>query len=215
MLGKISTLRAVEKNRVVAVIRGKDYNEIFKIVKGVIEGGINIIEITFTIPNADMVIEKLCEAFKHETSVLIGAGTVLDSETARIAILRGAKFIVSPYFNEDSAKLCNRYGIPYMAGAMTIKEVVKAMEYGVDIVKLFPGSAYGPSIIKDIKGPLPQAQIMPTGGVSIENVDTWITNGAVAVGIGSVLNNAYNSGGQAEVTEVARRFIKKLNNIKS
>ena len=138
--------------------------------------------------------------------LIIGAGTVLDSETARIAILAGAEYIVSPCFDEATAKLCNRYQVPYMAGCMTIGEIVRAMEAGVDIVKLFPGSAFGPDFIKAIKAPLPQANIMPTGGVSLENVDQWIKNGVIAVGAGGKLA----SGTSEEITATAKAFVAKV-----
>ncbi len=112
------------------------------------DGGIDAIEIAFTVPGAHKVIEALVE---FGDSLLVGAGTVLDSETARVAILAGAKYIVSPSFNLDTAKLCNRYQIPYMPGCMTLTEMVTAMEAGADIIKVFPGSAFGPSFIKAIK----------------------------------------------------------------
>ena len=126
------------------------------------DGGIGPIEITFTVPGAHKVIEALTEEFGDE--LLVGAGTVLDSETARIAILAGARYIVSPGFSLETAKLCNRYQIPYMAGCITLTEMITAMEAGVDVIKVFPGSAFDPDFIKAIKGPLPQAVLMPTGG---------------------------------------------------
>ena len=119
--------------------------------------------------------------------IILGAGTVLDSETARIAILSGAEFIVSPHFNPEVTKVCNRYRKASMAGILTITEAVSAMEAGVDVLKLFPGDLFGPAFIKDIRGPLPYVQIMPTGGVSAENAGEWIKAGAVAVGAGSSL----------------------------
>ena len=124
---------------------------------------------------------------KYGDSIILGAGTVLDSETARIALLSGAEFIVSPHFNPEVTRLCNRYRKASMAGILTITEAVEAMEAGVDILKLFPGDLFGPAFIKDIRGPLPYAQIMPTGGVSAENAGDWIRAGAVAVGAGSSL----------------------------
>ena len=118
---------------------------------------------------------------------IIGAGTVLDPYTARIAMLSGAQFIVSPHFDPEIAVICNRYRCPYFAGVMTVTEAISAMDAGVDILKLFPGSAFGPSFIKALHGPLPQARIMPTGGVSLDNVADWIKSGAVAIGVGSDL----------------------------
>lgn len=206
---KYNTLKRIQDLGVVAVVRGKNKDEAIKISEASIKGGINVIEVTFTTPKAHSVIEELSDRYTEEKAI-IGAGTVLDSETARIAILNGAKFIVSPNFKKEIAMLCNRYKIPYMSGCMTINEVVTAMEYGVEIVKLFPGGAYGPSIIKDILGPLPQASIMPTGGVSLDNIDKWINNGCVAVGIGSALYKSAENGNFETIETVAKQFVDKV-----
>lgn len=209
MIGKIETLKKIIDVGVVAVVRAENEDMAEKISKACMEGGINAIEVTFTVPNADKVISSLKEKFKSD--LVVGAGTVLDSETARIAILAGSEYIVSPGFDLETAKLCNRYQIPYMAGCMTITEIIKAMEAGVDIIKLFPGSAYGPSIVKDIKAPLPQAPIMPTGGVSLENVHEWINNGCVAVGVGGKLIEGAKTGDYKQVTEMAKKFVERVN----
>lgn len=153
---------------VVAVVRAESSEQAVKIADACLKGGISAIEITFTVPGAADVIKDLVANYKNG-EMIIGAGTVLDSETARIAILAGAQYIVSPSFNAETVKLCNRYQIPIMAGCMTIKkEVVDAMEAGTDIIKLFPGEALGASFVKALKGPLPQAPVMPTGGVALE-----------------------------------------------
>lgn len=169
----------------VAVVRGETVEEANAIVEKCIDGGIKAIQLTFTVPFAHRVIEEL--ARKYGDQIILGAGTVLDSETARIAILSGAQFIVSPNFNPEVTRLCNRYRKASMAGILTIGEAVSAMEAGVDVLKLFPGDLFGPAFIKDIKGPIPYAQIMPTGGVSVDNAADWIRAGAVAVGAGSSL----------------------------
>jgi 2-dehydro-3-deoxyphosphogluconate aldolase/(4S)-4-hydroxy-2-oxoglutarate aldolase len=142
--------------------------------------------------------------------MILGAGTVMDPETARIAILSGAQYVVSPYLNIDTVKLCNRYRIPVMPGAMTIKEVVEGMEAGADIIKIFPGELFGPRIIKAIKGPLPQAQLMPTGGVDLDNVQEWIKAGAAAVGAGSSLTSGAKTGDYASITRKAKEFVAKI-----
>lgn len=160
--------------------------EAIRISDACLEGGCPSIELTFTVPGAHKVIEALANKYNNG-EMLLGAGTVLDSETARQAILSGANFVVSPGFNLEAARLCNRYRIPYMPGCMTITEVLTAMEAGADIVKIFPADLFGPTIIKDIRGPLPHAKMMPTGGVDVDNVDQWIKAGAVAVGAGSSL----------------------------
>lgn len=164
----------------VAVVRASSAEEAIRISDACLEGGCPSIELTFTVPGAHKVIEELAKRYPNG-EMLLGAGTVLDSETARIAILSGANFVVSPGFNLDAAKLCNRYRVPYMPGCVTITEVLTAMEAGCDIVKIFPADLFGPTIIKDIKGPLPHAKMMPTGGVDVDNVDQWIKAGAVGI----------------------------------
>jgi 2-dehydro-3-deoxyphosphogluconate aldolase/(4S)-4-hydroxy-2-oxoglutarate aldolase len=139
--------------------------------------------------------------------MVIGAGTVLDPETARVAILAGAQFLVSPALSPETARLSNRYQIPYMPGAATAREVVEAMECGAEIIKVFPGETLGPAFIKAIQAPLPQASLMPTGGVSLENARTWIAAGAVALGVGGNLIAGAKTGDYASITGLARRFI--------
>ena len=201
---KYEVLKRIEEVGVVAVVRAENSEKAKKIALACMEGGIDSIEITFTVPGAHKVIESLTEEFGDR--LLVGAGTVLDSETARIAILAGAKYIVSPGFDLETAKLCNRYQVPYMAGCMTITEMIKAMEAGVDVLKVFPGSAFGPSFVKAIRGPLPQAVLMPTGGVSIDNVDQWIKNGCIAVGVGGNLTK----GSSEDMTNAAKEFVAKV-----
>ena len=158
---------------VVAVVRANSSEQAMKIADACIEGGIPAIELTFTVPHADKVIADLAAKYTHG-EIILGAGTVMDPETARIAILAGAQFVVSPYFNPETVKLCNRYRVACMPGAMTIKEIVSAMESGADIVKVFPGDLFGPKIIKDVRGPIPYAKLMPTGGVDVSNVADWV-----------------------------------------
>lgn len=205
---KYEVLQRIEEVGVVAVVRAENSEQAKKIALACMEGGIDSIEITFTVPGAHKVIESLTEEFGDR--LLVGAGTVLDSETARVAILAGAKYIVSPGFDLETAKLCNRYQIPYMAGCMTITEMIKAMEAGVDVIKVFPGSAFGPSFIKAVLGPLPQAVLMPTGGVSIDNVDQWIKNGCIAVGVGGNLTK----GTSEEMTKAAKEFVAKVKEVR-
>lgn len=205
MLKKFETINKIIDVGVVAVVRTETVDEAIRISKACIQGGVSAIEVTYTVPGATEVIKSLRETIPAE-DLIIGAGTVLDSQTARIAILAGAEYIVSPYFDEETAKLCNTYQIPYMPGCMTITEMVKAMSLGCDIIKLFPGSAFGPDFIKAVKGPLPQVNIMPTGGVSPENVDKWIKNGVVAVGAGGKLA----SGPSEEITATAKLFVEKV-----
>ncbi|WP_243661140.1 bifunctional 2-keto-4-hydroxyglutarate aldolase/2-keto-3-deoxy-6-phosphogluconate aldolase [Miniphocaeibacter halophilus] len=201
---KFEVIQRIEKVGVVAVIRATSTEEAKRISLACMAGGIDAIEITYTVPGATKVIEELTNEFGDD--LLVGAGTVLDSETARTAILAGAKYIVSPAFDLESAKLCNRYQIPYMPGCMTLTEMIKAMEAGADVIKVFPGSAFGPDFVKAVKGPLPQAVLMPTGGVSIDNVDKWIKNGCIAVGVGGNLTK----GTSDEMTNSAKEFVGKV-----
>lgn len=198
---KHDILNQIEKVGVVAVVRAENKEKAIEISEACMAGGISAIEVTFTVPNADQVIATLVDTFGLD--LLVGAGTVLDAETARIAILAGAQYIVSPGFDEATAKLCNRYQIPYMPGCMTITEMIRAMEFGASVIKVFPGSAFGPSFIKSIKGPLPQADLMPTGGVNLDNVGEWIKNGCVAVGVGGNLTK----GSKEDMTLAAKQFV--------
>ena len=135
---------------------------------------------------------------------------LMDPETARMAILSGAQYVVSPYFNGDTVRLCNRYRVACMPGAMSIAEVVAGMEAGADIIKVFPGELFGPKILKSIHGPIPQAELMPTGGVSLDNVAEWIAAGAVAVGAGGSLTAGAKTGDYGKITETARQFVEKI-----
>lgn len=177
-MNRVRTIMKLAQQGVVAVIRADSKEQGLKIVDAVKKGGIKMLEITMTVPGAIDIIKELAEHYKNE-DVVIGAGTVLDAETARACILAGAKYIVSPSFNADVIKLCNRYRILVMPGAMTVKEAVEGLEAGAEIIKIFPGSVFGPQIIKAFKGPIPQGNFMPTGGVNLGNVKEWIKSGAI------------------------------------
>lgn len=207
---KIKVLKALEKCGVVAVVRGNTKEVGVKISEACINGDVKAIEVTFTNKFANDIIKELCEKYEKFEDVVIGAGTVLDSETARLAILAGAKYIVSPSFNEETAKLCNRYKVPYIPGVMTINEIVKAHENGVDVVKVFPGSAFGPAYVGAIKGPLPYASVMVTGGVNLENIDLWKKAGVDLIGIGGELNTLGENGKFEEITELCSEYVKKF-----
>ena len=210
MIEKIRTLNKITDVGVVAVVRANSIEEAEKISAACIEGGISAIEVTFTVPGADKVIASLKEKFSEE-ELVVGAGTVLDAETARAAMLAGAKYIVSPAFDLETAKICNRYKVPYLPGIMTINEIITAHEAGVDFVKLFPGSAFGQGYDTAIKGPRPYAIIMETGGVNIDNIDSWIKAGVDAVGIGGELNKLGEEGKFEEITAVCEQYMAKLN----
>ena len=185
-----------------------------RIAQACIEGGCAGIELTYTTPGVNTIIEKMAKEYDN-TDFIIGAGTVMDSETARMAILSGAQYVVSPYFNSDTVRICNRYRVACMPGAMSIAEVVAGMEAGADIIKVFPGELFGPQILKSIHGPIPQAELMPTGGVSLNNVEEWIKAGAVAVGAGGSLTAGAKTGDYAKITDTARRFVEKIQSARS
>jgi 2-dehydro-3-deoxyphosphogluconate aldolase / (4S)-4-hydroxy-2-oxoglutarate aldolase len=204
---KWHVINEIVKQKVVAVLRGNSSEQVEQFAKQCIAGGMKTIEITFTVPNAITCIERLVEQYADDPEVVIGAGTVLDAETARLAILAGAQFVVTPYLNEEVAKVCNRYQVPILPGAMTIKDVVAALECGADIIKLFPGEVAGPKMISAIKGPIPQANLMPTGGVNLDTIHEWFAKGAVAVGIGSDLTKeAIQTGDYERIAEKARAY---------
>jgi 2-dehydro-3-deoxyphosphogluconate aldolase/(4S)-4-hydroxy-2-oxoglutarate aldolase len=207
---RLEMIRKISDAGIVAVIRATSKEEGIKIVEAVKKGGITALEITMTVPGAVEIIKELSEIYKDDEDMLIGAGTVLDPETARACILAGAKYIVSPSLNVETVKLCNRYRIAVMPGVMTVKEAIEALELGVEIIKVFPGNAFGPAIISSFKGPLPQANFMPTGGVSLGNVKEWINAGAVAVGTGGDLTKGAKTGDYELVTEIAAKFVEAV-----
>jgi 2-dehydro-3-deoxyphosphogluconate aldolase/(4S)-4-hydroxy-2-oxoglutarate aldolase len=206
---KLKVLSKVIESGLVAIVRTNSSDQAARIAEACARGGAAAIEITFTVPGATAVIEDLAKKYASG-EILIGAGTVLDPETARIAILAGAQYIVSPSVSPETARLCNRYQIPYMPGACTMREIVDAMECGADIVKLFPGETLGPAFVKAVKGPLPQASLMPTGGVTVDNVAEWIKAGAVAVGVGGSLTAGAQSGNFQLITHTAKQFIERI-----
>lgn len=209
MIKKIKTLTNLINEAFVLVLRTNTKDEGIETAKAAIKGGCNIIEVTFTIPNADKVIEELIKDKNEE--VVIGAGTVLDAETARIAILAGAEFIVSPSFDKETATLCNRYGIPYIPGCFTPREIKEARECGSDVIKLFPGSAFKPTIVKDIKAPIKGIAVMASGGVSFENMDEWFNNSCDIVSIGSAIIKLKEP---AKIEAETRKYIERVKKLR-
>jgi 2-dehydro-3-deoxyphosphogluconate aldolase / (4S)-4-hydroxy-2-oxoglutarate aldolase len=203
---KVRILTRIVDSGLVAVIRSESPDQAMRIAGACAEGGVAALEITFTVPGAARVIAELAKRYEPE-EIAIGAGTVLDPETARVAILEGAQFVVSPALNVETARMANRYQVPYMPGAGSIREIVEAMECGADIIKVFPGEMLGPAFVKAVQGPLPQASLMPTGGVSLENAHAWIEAGSVALGVGGHLTAGAKTSDYASITAIARRFI--------
>ena len=203
---KLAVLSRVLESGLVAIVRTDSPEQAARIAEACAEGGVAALEVTFTVPGASGVIESLAKRYKPE-QMSIGAGTVLDPETARIALLAGAQFLVSPALSADTARLANRYQIPYLPGVATPREVIEAMECGCEILKVFPGETLGPAFVKAVKAPLPQASLMPTGGVSLDNAGEWIAAGAVAVGVGGNLTAGAKTGDYASITALAKRFL--------
>jgi len=214
MMSKIENLKRIEESGIVAVVRAESSEQAIKIAEAVKAGGIQAIEITMTVPGAVGVIRDLAQTYK-KNEILIGAGSVLDVETARICLLAGAEYIVSPAFDIETIKLCNRYQKIVIPGAMSETEVLRAMEAGADVVKIFPAELFGPKIIEAIKGPLPQAPLLPTGGVNLNNVDQWIIAGSFAVGVGGALTGGAKKGDYDEVKRTAIEFINKIKSTKN
>ena len=192
----------------VGIVRANSAQAAVQIAEACIAGGITALEVAFTTPDTLGVLRALRQ--RHGDEVLLGAGTVLDTETARAAILAGAQFIISPGVNVETITLCQRYQVLSMPGAMTPTEIVTALQAGADIVKVFPAEMFGPAYIKALRAPLPQAPLMPTGGVTVENLHAWFASGAVAVGIGSSLSGPGATGDYAAVTARAQAFVAQM-----
>lgn len=217
---KLRLLQQMQECGVVAVLRADSAEQVVEMAKQAIAGGIKVIEITMTVPGALQAMEQLSEMYSSDPNsdkpfAIIGAGTVLEASTARACILAGAEFVVGPSLQADTVKMCNLYRIPILPGVMTIADVQHALELGVDVVKLFPGNLYDPSIIKTMKGPMPQANFMPTGGVNVSNLGEWIKGGAFAVGIGSDLTKeAVATGDMTCVKRQAERYMEAYYKVK-
>ncbi|WP_054735974.1 bifunctional 2-keto-4-hydroxyglutarate aldolase/2-keto-3-deoxy-6-phosphogluconate aldolase [Lentilactobacillus parafarraginis] len=210
-MNRLNSLKKIVAAGIIAVVRADTPEKAEAISKAAIKGGVTGIELTFTVPHADQVIGKLTEELPNG---VIGAGTVLDTTSARLAIMAGAGYIVSPTFDADIAKLCNLYQVPYLPGCSTMREMQNALEAGSDIIKLFPASVAGPGMIKAVNAPFPQLNIMPTGGVNLDNLDQWFAAGAVCVGAGGNLVGPGETGDYDGVTENAKKYIKKFNEIR-
>ena len=208
-MNKTEVLKTIRDIGIIPVVRAQSADEAMQAIDAIREGGISILEITMTVPGAIGVIEQVCARYGAEA--VVGAGTVLDAETARACILAGARFVVSPSLNVETIEMCSRYGIAVMPGALTPTEVVQAWSAGADFVKVFPaGAVGGASYIKSLKAPLPQIELVPTGGVSLKTAADFIKAGASALGVGADLVDvkAIREGQQSVITERAREFVR-------
>ena len=203
-------MNVMKKNYIFAVIRGKNENDGYEIAKASVAGGIKNIELTFSTPNAAEVIKKIADEYEEDDSVVVGAGTVMTVDAAKKAHDSGAKFLVSPHFDPEIAKFARDNDTYYMPGCATVTEIVTAMKAECEIIKIFPGGQLGSSFIKNVHGPIPEVQLMPSGGVSLDNITDWKQNGAVAVGVGSALSSEVETNGYESVTEIAKQFVSTL-----
>lgn len=209
------TLGRVLESGMVAIIRAPTGENLVEVAQALYDGGIDVIEVTFTVPDVLDVLQRMRKALPEQ--VLLGAGSVLDAESARAALLAGAEFVVSPVVNLDVIRLCRRYGKVVMPGAMTPTEVLAAWEAGADIVKVFPADFGGPAYLKALRGPLPQVRLLPTGGVNLHTMRDFFEAGACAVGLGSALveKQALQTGNFARIRELAARYVEELRAIRT
>ena len=216
MSNKAEVLQTIRDIGIIPVVRAESAVEAMKAIDAIREGGISILEITMTVPGAVGVIDEVSQRYGSEA--LVGAGTVLDGETARACILAGAQFVVSPSLNLETIEVCRSHGIAVMPGALTPTEVVQAWSAGADFVKVFPaGAVGGASYIRSLKAPLPQIELVPTGGVSLKTAADFIKAGASALGVGADLVDvkAIREGQQHLITERAREFVRIVQEARS
>lgn len=199
-------VRNIRESGLIAVVRADNADDASRIVEACREGGALAIEITFTVPRALDLIDRLAQRFAG-SDVLIGAGTVMDATTARLALLAGAQYVVSPHLDPKIVETCHRYRAPVVPGAMSVTEIVHALESGADMIKVFPGDVLQPVFLRAVRGPLPQAPLVPSGGVTLENVGDWIEAGAVAVSVGRPLMDGLATGDSRGLAARTRKFL--------
>jgi 2-dehydro-3-deoxyphosphogluconate aldolase / (4S)-4-hydroxy-2-oxoglutarate aldolase len=212
-MSRSTELQRMLEAGIVAVVRSPDSRHLVDVAKALAEGGVTVMEITFTVPNALEVIRQVQQALGDK--ILLGAGTVLDPETARAAILAGAEFIVAPTLNLDVIRLCHRYDKLALPGAFTPTEILAAWEAGADIVKVFPADVLGPAFFKAMRGPLPQIRLMPTGGVDMNTAADFLKAGACCLGIGSQLvePKAVAASDFGRIREMARKYVEIVRSV--
>ena len=200
-------VQEIQRLGVVAIIRMKDAAKLRRVVDAIADGGVRAIEVTMTVPGAVELIGTLAKSLPPD--ILLGAGTVTDPDTVRAVVDAGARYVVSPVFRRDVIAACHARDVAAAPGCFTPTEILDAHDAGADVVKVFPATALGPQFIKDVRAPLPQVRLMPTGGVSLDNAGDWIRAGAVAVGVGSALldTKAIEEGRFEVLTSNARRIV--------
>jgi len=206
MKDKQQVLDGIIECGIVAVVRGTSDELIMKAIEAALDGGLNVVEVAFTVPNALEIIKRLAESVSDD--VILGAGTVLTPEMAADAVDAGAQFIVSPNVDLATIEMAKSRGVPVFPGALTPTEVATAWQAGADMVKIFPANVMGPAYLKDLHGPFPQIKFMPTGGVNLNTARDYLENGAAALGVGGDLINRklMEEGNFAEIASRARKF---------
>ena len=199
-------LSELKANGIVAVVRGKSHEEARGYMEACLRGGIKSLELTYTIPD----VCELIKEYSSHTEALIGVGSVLNAKMASDAIEAGAKYVVSPGYSDEVNKVCKEMNVLYLPGCMTVSEIMKAMDAGNKMIKLFPGDVFGAKYVKAIKAPIPNIEIMPTGGVSVDNIEQWFANGVSCVGVGSSLIK----GSLEDIENTAKAFMKKMDKIR-
>ena len=214
-MSRDSDVQRILSTGIVAILRADNGDRLVEVAEALLEGGIDVIEITFTVPNVLQILSDVRKRLGDR--VLLGAGTVLDPETARAAFLAGAEFLVSPTVNTDVIRLARRYDKVMMPGAFTPTEVLTAWEAGADFVKIFPADVGGPSYLKALKGPLPQVRLLPTGGVNLETISSFLQAGASVVGLGSALveSSAIRDGNMDRIRDLAVQYVAAVKQFRS
>ncbi|HUT20993.1 MAG TPA: bifunctional 4-hydroxy-2-oxoglutarate aldolase/2-dehydro-3-deoxy-phosphogluconate aldolase [Anaerolineae bacterium] len=209
-MDKTAKLNLIRETGVIAIMRAQSSAQLIAAADAIRAGGVRVIEVTMTTPGALSVIEEATVRYGEE--VIFGAGSVLDAETARAAILAGADFVVAPTLDLATVQLCSRYSVPVMPGCYTPTEMLTAWQAGADMIKLFPASVGGPALVKAILAPLPQIEIVPVGGVDLDTAAEFVANGAAALGVGSSLvsQKLLDAGDMDELTRRAKAFIEKV-----
>jgi len=206
-------LEEILKRKSVAVIRLKEADKLKKVIEALALGGVSVAEVTMTVPNAIGLIKEVTQELSED--IIVGVGSVLNSDVAKQAIEAGAKYVVSPIFKKEIIDAAHEYDVPAMPGCFTPTEVLTAYEYGADVVKVFPADVLGMAFFKGILAPMPHLKLMPTGGVTLTNAGDWIKAGAVAVGIGSALldKEAIDAENYSKLTENAKLISQSINNV--
>ena len=199
-------LDIIKEQGIVAVLRADSHEQAREYMNACVKGGIKALELTYSIPN----VNELIEEYKDNKDMIIGVGSVLNGKMAKDSILAGAKYVVSPGYNEEINDVCHEMGVTYFPGCMTVTEIMHALEKGNKMVKVFPGEIFGPKYIKAVKAPIPHVEIMPTGGVSVDNLEEWFANGVSCVGVGSSLIK----GSLEDIENTAKAFMQKMEKIR-